>query len=113
MLAIFKKALLFADYVPADRETAFTLLKPKRKFLAHPSREPQQAPEWIRKTSAFKLASKEGSVIEVVANGSKADRIDWPEPDAGDVPRMPTVPVTATPQFEEASRKGKGARAGR
>lgn len=53
MKVIFKRALLFRG--------------PKNeKFHVTASANPIDAPEWVRSTSAFKLASKDGVAIEVI-----------------------------------------------
>jgi hypothetical protein len=54
MKVIFKRALLFRG--------------PKgEKFHVNASANPLDAPEWLRSTSAFQLASKDGVAIEVIS----------------------------------------------
>ena len=92
MLAIFTRALTFVhpDTYAGYRHTddlkqTFPRVTNKSTFKVQPSRDPQNAPEWIRATTEFKLACSDGSVREFVATGDGGVRIDWPEPEAGQV----------------------------
>ena len=104
MLAIFRKALTFVhpdtyknyhrttkEFLnPGEMAAAFPKITAANSFKVQPSLHPQNAPEWIRATTEFRLACADGVIRDVGGN-----RIGWPEPDAGEaIPLGNEAPAT-------------------
>ena len=114
MLAIFRKAMKFvhpdtyADYqrnrhlapgIATGTQAAaiFPKVHGKNSFMVQPSRDPQNAPEWIRETTEFKMGVADGTIGEFISN-EDGIRINWPDPGAGEdvtIPRATELPKPA------------------